>query len=221
MMKKVLSVILAMGLLIFATASWAEQLPSPTIQTTIKAEVTVSESCAVPEADFEVWLEADTEMSTMFLAEMQAFHDTEKIAHFFDDETWVLAAEYLPEDFDIEKLMLAEIYSMGVAHYDSEYGDVSATFEFAVEYEDEAILLAMVGVAINDNDEVAEGEEVVKSEEAVENDEAVEGEQTVIQWFPIQTTVSEGCVMLTLPQTALELISDNEPAYFVLLQEQV
>lgn len=200
MMKKALSTIMAMVLLVWATASLAEQLPSPAMQTTIKADVTLREGSTASESDFEVWLEADPEMSAMLLTEMQDYIATEKLAHFFDDESWTLAAEYLPENFDMEKLMLAELYSISAAHYDLEYGDVDAAFEFAADYEDDAILLAMVGVVINEA--------------------AVEGDLPELQWFPIQATVHEGRVVLTIPQQALELISDDEPAYFVLLQEQ-
>lgn len=191
---------LAMGLLIVATASVAEQLPSPTIQTTIKAETTVHEGSVVPEADFEVWLEADTEMSAMLLTKLQDYIKTERLAGFFNEETWVIAAEYLPENFDVENLMLAEVYSMNAVRYNVEYGDVDAAFEFAVDYEDDAILLAMVGTVVNELD--------------------TENELPEIKWRPIRAMVSEGRVMLTIPQEVLELISDNEPACFVLLQTQ-
>lgn len=198
MMKKVLGILLTMVLVISATASLAEQLPSPTIPTTIKAQVSVHESSAAGEADFEVWLEGDTEMSEMLLAEIESLTETEKLVYFFNEETLELAKEYLPEDFDIEKLMLAEVYSMSAVRYALEYGDVDAIFEFAAEYEDGTILLAMIGVV------VAEAES--------------EGELPEIMWFPIQAAVNEGRVILTIPQEVLESISDDEPAYFVLLQ---
>lgn len=200
MMEKILSMIMAMVLLVWATASLAEQLPSPAMQTTIKADVTLREGSAASESDFEVWLEANPEMSAMLLAELQDFIASEKLASFFSDEAWTLAAEYLPENFDIEKLMLAELYSMCATRYDLEYGDVGAAFEFAADYKDDAILLAMVGVVINEA--------------------AAEGDLPELQWFPIQAAAREGRVVLTIPQQALELISDDEPAYFVLLQEQ-
>lgn len=196
-MKKVLTVMLAM-VLVWTTASLAEQRPSPTMQTEIKAEVTTLGSSAA-EADFEVWLHADTEMAASLLTAIQDFVQTEKIAYFFDEETWALAAEFLPEDFDREELMLAEAYSMSAVHYASEYGDVDAAFEFAPDYEEDAILLGMVGVAA---------------------DGSAEEDLPELLWTPIRSAISEGCVILTIPQAVLEQISTGEPAYFVLLQAQ-
>lgn len=200
MMKKILGILLATVLLILATASLAEQLPSPTIQTTIKAQVSVHESsAAITDAGFEVWLEADTEMAATLLTEIQDFIATEKIAYFFNEEIWELAKEYLPEDFDIEKLMLSEVYSICAVRYALEYGDVDAIFEFAADYPDGTILLAMIGIVVDE----------AETEEAPE-----------ITWFPIQAVVKEGRVVLTLPQEVLVLISDDEPVHFVLLQNE-
>ena len=199
MMKKVLGMMLAMALLVWATASLAEQRPSPTMQTEIKASVTTLENSTAG-ADFEVWLNADTEAASSLLTAIQEFVKTEKIAYFFDEETWTLAAEYLPENFDKEDLMLAEVYSMSAVRYVSEYGDADAAFEFASDYEDDAILLGMVGVVVN---ELADGENLPD-----------------ILWTPIRSAIGEGCVILTLPQAVLEQISAGESAYFVLLQAQ-
>lgn len=198
MMKKILKIQLAMILLISVTASLAEQLPSPSIPTTINAQISVRESGTAVESDFEVWLDADTEMTAKLLTEIEDFVETEKIANFFDEETWALAKEQFPENFDIEKLMLAEVYSISAVRYALEYGDVDASFEFEADYKDDAILLAMIGVVSAE----AESEE----------------EMPEIKWFPIQALVNDGRVILTIPQEVLESISDNEPAYFVLLQ---
>ena len=89
---------------------------------------------------------------------------------------------------------------MSAVHYASEYGDVDAAFEFASDYEADAILLGMVGVAADES--------------------AAEADLPELMWTPIRSVAGDGCVMLTIPQAVLERISDGTPAYLVLLSAQ-
>lgn len=196
--KRIWSILVAIALLTVGAVACAEQLPSPTMPTLVEAEVAGFGSVALKE-DFVIQLVAETETAAAVLTEVQEFVETEKIAKYFDEESMAAAVEYLPEDYDVENLMLAEVYELMVINYVVEYGDASATFEFAVEYPDDAILLGMVGIV---------------------NSEAVQKDAPEITWFPVQAEANEGRVQVMVAQELLEQITDSEAAIFVLLQDQ-
>lgn len=198
MKKRFWSILVAIALLTISVGACAEQVPSPIMPTSVTAEVAASSSVAMEE-DFAIQLVAETETAAAVLTEVQEFVETEAISKFFDEESMAAAVEYLPEGYDVENLMLAEIYALMVQNYVVEYGDVSATFEFAVNYPDDAILLGMIGIV---------------------NREAGQEDAPEIAWFPVQAEVNEGCVQVMVAQELLEQITDSEAAIFVLLQDQ-
>lgn len=205
MMKKVLGILAAMVLLTLGTCALAEQMPSPTLRTRIDSETVVFESGAVAE-DFAIWLDAEVESIAVLLTKMQEFVETNALVNFFDEDVQVTAAEYLPQDFDMEALMLAEVYALRVDNYVSAYGDVDASFEFALNYEDDTVLLGMIGIA---NEEWTENlAEEWNAEDLPE-----------LSWTPILANAHEGRVVLTMNQELLEQISQSEYVFFVLLQQ--
>lgn len=205
MMKKVLGILAAMVLLTLGTCALAEQMPSPTLRTRIDSETVVFESGAVAE-DFAIWLDAEVENIAVLLTKMQEFVETNALVNFFDEDVQVTAAEYLPQDFDMEALMLAEVYALRVDNYVSAYGDVDASFEFALNYEDDTVLLGMIGIA---NEEWTENlAEEWNAEDLPE-----------LSWTPILANAHEGRVVLTMNQELLEQISQSEYVFFVLLQQ--
>lgn len=195
-MKKVLSVWIVIMLLIFGTMSLAEQLPSPVMPQTMRADVTGIGNIALKE-DFGIFLYAESQDVATLLTDIQQLVETEKIVNLFDEASQLAAVEYLPENYNMEDMMLAELYSLTVNNYLSEYGDVEAVFEFAVNYADDAILLGMIGIVPR----VQEG-----------SDEIV--------WTPVLTNAKDGCVVVTINQELLMHISKNEQAVFMLLQDQ-
>lgn len=195
MMKKMMAMLAAFALLIAGAVCCAEQLPSAELPRQIDAKVTVAQSAEVKE-DFAVRLLAQTETADAVLKDVQAFVETEKIAAFFGEETMTAAAEYLPENYVTDNLMLAELYDLKVENYSAEYGEVDAKFEFAVQYPDDAILLGMVGVP---NDAADASGELV--------------------WFPVAAAASEGAVSLSISQELMERIAGSEEAIFILLQD--
>lgn len=195
-MKKVLSVWIVIMLLIFGTMSLAEQLPSPVMPQTMRADVTGIGNIALKE-DFGIFLYAESQDVATLLTDIQQLVETEKIVNLFDEASQLAAVEYLPENYNMEDMMLAELYSLTVNNYLSEYGDVEAVFEFAVNYADDAILLGMIGIVPR----VQEG-----------SDEIV--------WTPVLANTKDGCVVVTINQELLMHISKNEQAVFMLLQDQ-
>lgn len=196
--RRICSILVAIALLAVGAVSCAEQLPSPAMPTCVDAELTGSGSVAVKE-DFAIQLAADTEIAAAVLAEVQEFVEAKKIAKYFDEESMAAAAECLPENYDVENLMLAEIFALTVENYVVEYGDVEATFAFAAEYADDAILLGMVGLVSGD---------------------PVQEDSSGITWIPVPAAVRDGRVVLSISQALLEQISNSEAAVFVLLQDQ-
>ena len=205
MRRRFWSILAAVALLTVGSVSCAEQVPSPTMPVSVPAQVTSSGSVEVKE-DFTIQLVAETETVAAVLTEVQEFVETESVVKLFDEESIAVAAEYLPEDYNVENLMLAEVFALSVDNYEVDYGDVSATFEFAATYEDDAVLLGMVGI-------VNGGVSMVASDAVPEDSEG-------ITWVPVPATVSEGRVTLTIAQELLEQISESEAAVFVLLQDQ-
>lgn len=205
MMKKVLGILATMVLLTLGTCALAEQMPSPTLRTRIDSETVVFESGAVAE-DFAIWLDAEVESIAVLLTKMQEFVETNALVSFFDEDVQVTAAEYLPQDFDMEALMLAEVYALRVDNYVSAYGDVDASFEFALNYEEDTVLMGMIGIA---NEEWTEDlAEEWNAEDLPE-----------LSWTPILANAHEGRVVLTMNQELLEQISQSEYVFFVLLQQ--
>lgn len=101
------------------------------------------------------------------------------------------------ETFDTSSLVMDEFFMLSEENYDAEYGDVTAVFEFVTPYEDDALLIAMVGILPN---EEAEAEEA----------EAEETEDDGITWIPQQAVASEGKVHISFTQETLELLKDHQ-----------
>lgn len=205
MMKKVLGILVSVVLLTLGTCALAEQLPSPTLRTRIDAETIVSESDAVAE-DFAIWLDAEAENVAVLLTKIQEFVETDALVNFFNEDVQAAAVEYLPQDFDMEALMLAEVYALRVENYVAAYGDVEASFEFALNYEDDTVLLGMIGIA--DEKLTEDLAEEWNAEDLPE-----------LSWTPILANAYEGRTVLTMNQELLEQISQSEYAFFVLLQQ--
>ena len=187
---RILCILAVAILLTISAVACAEQLPSPTLKTDVTVGI-VSEGSPVVKDSFTIQLIEGTEAVDEVLARAQ---QAKQIEDLFDEETLKDAAEYLPENLETEKLMLAELYTMTVDNYDADYGDVDICCEFSVEYADDAVLLGMIGLAMEESAEIA--------------------------WTPIRATAEKGNVMLSLPRELLEQISNGGDAVFLLLQNQ-
>ena len=201
-MKKVLIVLVMITLLMTGAVACAEELPSPTIPTTVTAEITGANGEATD--GFEVYLVAETEISTELVNQIQTFVQTDSVINFFGTDVLEKTVEFLPENYEAENLMLAELYTLTDENYSAAFGEVEAKFVFATQYTEDDVLLGMVGF-VDDAFAASDSEEASETEAAIE-------------WIPVPTAVNEGNVAVTLSQEVLQRIADGESAVFVLLQ---
>lgn len=191
MNRKVISFLLALAMLLTASLACAEAVPSAKVPTAVvsvalkgSGDVAIAEDFAIAEA-------ANSETAAKLLEEIAEYVKEGSVANYFGEEPMAAAAEYLPAGIDVATMQLDEFFSVEVANYDVAYGEIVATFEFATVYEDDAVLLAMVGIVTEDS----------------------------IEWTPLQTAVNEGKVEVTLTQEILEAMMNGEAVLALLRAE--
>lgn len=173
---------------------------------TVRPSITVSQML-IPVGDVTVGEEfvvallaigEETEEKMLF-DEIASFVLEAPIATYFGEEVMTTAAVYLPEGFDANTLVMDEFFVLTEENYEEIYGDVAATFEFITPYEDDTVLIAMVGVL-----------------PAEVTDEATE--EAAITWIPLQAVVTEGKVQISFTQEIFEMLKENK-CVFALLRE--
>lgn len=194
--RTIVSLLLAVLLLTASVGAFAEQVtPSITVADQATPSVTVAQIVAptgetAVADDFIVALNAiqeETEEKKVF-DEIAAFVEAEPVATYFGEEAMTAAAEYLPAELDVSTLVMDEFFLLTAENYDEAYGDVVATFEFVTPYEDETVLLAMVGILPGENAE----------------------EDAAITWIPLQAVASEGKVQITFTQEIFDALKENK-----------
>lgn len=162
----------AVVLLVAHLFAVAAQASSPSISTTDLNKITTTESVnrstgervnitdlQIPLAgNFAIIIVEDTDHVIDLLAKIQDFLQTKglPIIEFFDfDETTgisgdgeikQLIAQLLPEGFDLDTLVMNEFVTLQSFSYSEQIGDVICSFEFATVYEEEQIIVAVIGI---------------------------------------------------------------------------
>lgn len=95
--------------------------------------------------------------------------------------------------------LMDEIYNLKVEGYEAAQGDISANFRFVTEYQDDAILMVMIGAA-----PAAAGEDEMET-----------------AWFCLRARAEDGQVYTTMPAEVLEAAAADESALFALLRVDV
>lgn len=126
------------------------------------------------------------------------------VKEYFGEEAVAVAAEYLPEGVDLETMQLDEFVPLQQSGYVDEYGEIKAVFEFATEYEEDDVLLAVVGI-------------LPEGFAGTMEDAAAEGK---IQWIPVLTEVIEGKVQITLSQEIMVQIGEQASVLALLRAEE-
>lgn len=188
MNKNIICVVLAMVMML-SFCAFAEEVAVPSV--TLGA-LTAPEGVTYEEG-FTVYVTpvAEDSQEKVVLDEIVAFVESDVVANYFGEETMTAAAAYLPEALDVTALELDEFFPLEQEGYVAEYGDVEAVFEFLTEYEDDTILIAMVGIL------------------------PVEGE-TEITWLPMAAEAVEGKVKITFTQEMFEKMAGREAVIAVL-----
>lgn len=144
------------------------------------------------ESSFIVEVVEDTKSSTDLLASIfQLVNDNgSNVISFFDDTVQQAISAKLPEGADLTKLQMNELVTIQAFNYTNTLGDQSATFSFATSYTAEQKLVAMVAIFNADG--------------------------SVAQWIPLDAAVVDGQVVITFPQSVLELLNTNSAALAIL-----
>jgi len=106
-----------------------------------------------------------------------------------------------------------EFFPLKEEGYATEYGDVEAIFEFLTVYEDETVLVALVGILPTDD-------EIAAAEAALEEGEELD-EQALIAWYPQNAVVEEGKVRITFTEDVLTLLADHDAVMALLRGDEI
>lgn len=183
-MKKIVSVLLVV--LLIASCALAEAANPARPSMTVATVVTPAGSAVAAEGLVITLnnLKPETKEQKV-LEEIAVFVEEKPVVEYFGEEAMAAVVEILPETVATEKLVLDEIFVLDVEGYDSGFGDVEAVFEFATTYEDDTVLVVMVGIMPEDG---------------------TEGE---IIWVPLQASVKDGKVNVSFTQDVLEAVQGN------------
>ncbi len=230
MKKSIVCVILALAILVMpcALAETAKPVKSVTTATLTKptgSNVTYSEkftisvvqmptkpvtpagtadpsATAAPDGTVPETPVVETTTSIVF-AEMTEVAKTAPVTTYFKEETIQAAVEILPEAYNVENLQMDEFFPLVATGYEEDYGDVEAVFEFLTPYEDDQVLLVMVGIVATDEELAAAGIEVVT-------------EADRIIWVPLQAEAVDGMVKITFTQDVMKQMEGHETMMAVL-----
>lgn len=214
MNKKIISILLVLVMLAMNVCAIAEETaPVPSITL---GEVAAPEGVTYEET-FVVYVTpvAEETKEAVVLEKIASFvTETEApVVTYFPEETVTAVAEYLPEEFDAETLVMDEFFPLKEEGYTAEYGDVEAVFEFLTVYEDETVLVALVGILPTDD-------EIAAAEAALEEGEELD-EQALIAWYPQNAVVEEGKVRITFTEDVLTLLADHDAVMALLRGDEI
>lgn len=190
MKRNIICVLLALVMMLSACCAYAEQVEEAVPSKTV-ADLTVAEGTEVEETVViaVAAVEAETEEAQVF-EEIAAVAEESSVVEYFNLDAQAQIQEALPEFTDMSSLEMDEFFALDQEGYDAEHGDVTATFEFVTPYEENTVLVAMVGLLPNAEDEAAEEAEIV--------------------WYAQQATVVDGKVQIIFTQEVLTLMQQQE-----------
>jgi len=203
MNKRIVSIMLVLAMLACAACAFAAEskaVPSITVGQLVAPVVSNTETAVKYDESFAIFVKpvAEESKQAVVLQEITAVVEAQApVVTFFNEEVVATVAEMLPEETDLSTLVMDEFFPLEVEGYVNEYGDVTAAFEFVTEYEDETVLIVLVGVLPNEGDPEAE-----------------------IVWYPIEATVAEGKVYIAFTEEILAQMADREAVMTVLRAEE-
>lgn len=171
----------------------ATPVPSPT--PTLEPGVT-PEPTPVPVPEMQVFEQI---FNTVIVEE-------KPVAEYFGEEVMAQAVAQLPEELATtmatESLVIDEFFALGQQNYEEDYGDITAAFEFATSYEDNTLLVALVGI-------------LPTVEEGVEID------QSAIVWIPLPAVANGGLVEINFTQDVMLQLDQNNCVLALLRAEEL
>lgn len=194
-MKKFLTVMTLICMLLSATSALAASVPSKTADDLTSVEVAETETGVVADPSFAVAVTEPTEKITAEVTAMQQFAaEAKPVVEFFPAEVQQEIAAVLPETVAVEDVVAYELVPVSVDNYDEAYGDVTIDFEFATVFPEESEVIVLLGLPKAD---AAEGEEA-------------------IEWTVKTGTVSEGKISILFTQEELVRMNVEEALLVVM-----
>ena len=194
-MKKFLTVVCLLCMLLTATTALAASVPSKTADDLTNVEITETETGVVADPSFAVAVVEPTETVSAKVTEMQEFAAEEKpVVEFFPAEVQQEIVAVLPEEAAAAELIAYELVPVSVENYDETYGDVAINFEFATVFPEESEVIVLLGLP---KAEVAEGEDPT-------------------EWIVKVGTVVEGKISILFTQEELVRMAEGEALMVVL-----
>lgn len=157
-----------------------EAVSSVTIAELVQpAENTYDEGFTV----FVTVLQPETAEMVIFEELKESAKAGQTAAEYFGEEVMAAAKAVVAENVSLDNLQVDEFFPLEQAGYKAEYGAVKATFQFATEYAEGTVLVAMIGIV---------------------------GENGEITWIPLNAEVVEGKVQIDFTEEAMQQIAENK-----------
>lgn len=233
-MKKWMSALIAVILVLSAVTAFADAAPSKTTSDLATVEeVTTSTDVQVKE-DFAITVAEDTIMTVEEVEKLYEFVTTPKEdapaennapIDYFEDEVkeavLTILNENLPETEalvldDLQDWEINEIVTVEAENYEEAYGDVTVTFSFATPYEKDQKLIALLGLFDGTRTEVEPGVYEFNAEWIPLQAEVGDAEVTVTADGQIETTYK---VNVIFTQEAMEKMAKSVSSTVAILSE--
>lgn len=194
-MKKFLSVLMALVLVLTAAAALAD-VPSKT--TSDLSPVTGVETTGAASSDFSVTTTEDAAVVTEEVAALYAFVNNETAPAapiaYFPAEVQADVAAALPEGTDLNTLQLNDFITLQATNYTEEIGDVVVKVDFVTEYKVGQQMVGLLGLYD------AEGN---------------------VEWVVVKAEVKEdGAVAVTIPQAEMAKFAASNAVALTILSVQ-
>ncbi len=214
-MKKFVSMLVAMMLVLSMATASAAVVSKTTTDTTVVQKVETSTNVEVKET-FEVKVTENAEPVVKQITQLYKFvtEEEQPVIEFFPEETkaeikQVVAAKVaekileMPElaglTIDVEKMELNEFVTVEAIDYEEEYGDITVNFTFLTEYQPDQIVVALVSLF---------------------NGEVDEEDNPVVEWLVVDAVVLEdGSLDVVFTQEEMVKIQDAQTVALAVLSE--
>lgn len=147
--KRIFSMMLVLVMAALGFSALAEAVPSVTIDSIVNVSSVVSSTgVALPES-FEIAVNPQSAAAAAVIEEIATVAQTQPVAVYFGETAMAAISEKLPESVTTDTLKLSELTAISVADYNSSYGDITLTITTATEYDDDTVVVVLVGMWVD------------------------------------------------------------------------
>ncbi|MDO4356664.1 MAG: hypothetical protein Q4E13_09165 [Clostridia bacterium] len=200
MNKKLICFMMALVMMCVSTVAFAASPSKIThMASTMENETEVKDEAV---SDFVVETVQDKDYATKELNAIVdlVIDDKKAPVQYFDADVQKEISQNLPEDFDLDKLMLIDFAPLTSVNYDTSYGDAWITFDFPFEYSATQTIVAVVGIVTGSDEDGAQ----------------------VVEWTPVTIEAVEGGnVKVHFPKELLPAIESGEAMLSTFVYDEV